>query len=1262
MSQSFIYPTYDIDLLQSLAGNEEKLASYLEEKNEEFERDLKRQILDPLSRAEQRREWYSRDRELRNELLAEIIVENENIEQDINDRTYLAFGEQSYHGTLLSEELKKVQEEMEKLEAESEFVGRTPIFLGQKNQFYDVNYLPFDTEEETLAERRGKWSDIFYTQHDDEFAEKNLELLAYEYIHDPEIYQNPPDPESFNDFDDYEEALVEWQEDTERALGYLQLPRVLGRQKYRPYVLPEGDESNSQKQKELEEQNDVGNVLGKLFNKSEVDETWESQLVPIEPKPEFYSTFEEYELAMLRWSLVCLDVTFVPPHPAQFQKLLGIQMSEQPSFYPIRDIQISESEAKSTLVQENVEAHSEEGVKPATDLGDYWKNMKPEERKPFEDSLTDVLEKNKSQISEIGTYFRTISANFHGTLQEPEINFMRSYITDEKVETENPKDIREWVSFQRLENSLNYLIFLDEYLEAADDYGKKHQLPLIRDDIPQEERESQSYDCPLVVDGKDVLFECADFELAKIIYERLKDPTYRDGLQKVLKKIDYGSRLKKVNSWFHPLETREDHEARKRFLSVHLDTIKDIKELTPIKFTEIFETEAHLDVFQFWLEEKMPNKMTITIKDKQETLKTYKHLLYASSNITNFKSLLSLFHLTTNTLTHSKISAYVLLYCSTHLAAENLVLLIQAKDLTNLRYLALSCSFFEEEPMIIFDYGVDLRSQVDKVFGEKSYSVDDFLSDLMILYYLDCMAVSLYEEEECYEHVYPVLIKYIGSLLDKCVDWMESHPNFLNYDLWTCLSHRSKSVSSLGSFILSFLFFVSHNKKLPQLITNCSIVTRLRDIAKNTKFTHVKLSISRIFPQLRQNQWKTLLIDHYKDSLNVMNDLVHVAEGTKIDTQPPLLASIVFDYLTTSITVKKTDPEQHTLNLINGLVSSDVFNQLLTALVNSTHQKTMHEGTVLGAQFLSKYIKFLICYKKVDVIEDVKKMGFKIFKNKVRGEKTDMIQVSEKNLTDLFDVICISDDRKTSKKNYRLRIALLDTFRYLVKVPGLFKLAKNIKDFWPRLLKLCEDGTNIQFNRNAWRLFYQLIKFHSGVIETLKSSGHLLSFLSLISGTTEKIQTKKGKKEQQQHFEDSETKMTSNILTTNSLHYFSKTFRLTKPKEVKDDDSDDEEEGKRRSVETKIGHNIPAKEVTNGYDRSIQLLSSYVASQSQILKIIDDAFRSGFNGWPFQALTQLYLAFQQQPACSKITQTIRKNQDFKEGLDFFVEIAGDPDD
>jgi hypothetical protein len=57
-------------------------------------------------------------------------------------------------------------------------------------------------------------------------------------------------------------------------------------------------------------------------------ETWDAQLLPIEPKPEFYETFEEYEEAMLRWSLVCYGLPTLPPHAAQFQNLLGVAISK----------------------------------------------------------------------------------------------------------------------------------------------------------------------------------------------------------------------------------------------------------------------------------------------------------------------------------------------------------------------------------------------------------------------------------------------------------------------------------------------------------------------------------------------------------------------------------------------------------------------------------------------------------------------------------------------------------------------------------------------------------------------------------------------------------------------------------------------------------------------------------------------------------------------------------------------------------------------
>lgn len=51
---------------------------------------------------------------------------------------------------------------------------------------------------------------------------------------------------------------------------------------------------------------------------------WEATLIPPEPRPEHYTTFEEYEKAMQRWAFICSNLSFLPPHPSQLQDLLDI--------------------------------------------------------------------------------------------------------------------------------------------------------------------------------------------------------------------------------------------------------------------------------------------------------------------------------------------------------------------------------------------------------------------------------------------------------------------------------------------------------------------------------------------------------------------------------------------------------------------------------------------------------------------------------------------------------------------------------------------------------------------------------------------------------------------------------------------------------------------------------------------------------------------------------------------------------------------------
>lgn len=52
---------------------------------------------------------------------------------------------------------------------------------------------------------------------------------------------------------------------------------------------------------------------------------WDFQLVPSEPDPENYNTFEEYEEAMERWCVACHDTIHkIPPHAEQLASILPI--------------------------------------------------------------------------------------------------------------------------------------------------------------------------------------------------------------------------------------------------------------------------------------------------------------------------------------------------------------------------------------------------------------------------------------------------------------------------------------------------------------------------------------------------------------------------------------------------------------------------------------------------------------------------------------------------------------------------------------------------------------------------------------------------------------------------------------------------------------------------------------------------------------------------------------------------------------------------
>ncbi len=53
---------------------------------------------------------------------------------------------------------------------------------------------------------------------------------------------------------------------------------------------------------------------------------WDAVLVPEEPDPSYYDTYEDYEAAMKRWALLLSnELPIIPPHASQLKDLIPIQ-------------------------------------------------------------------------------------------------------------------------------------------------------------------------------------------------------------------------------------------------------------------------------------------------------------------------------------------------------------------------------------------------------------------------------------------------------------------------------------------------------------------------------------------------------------------------------------------------------------------------------------------------------------------------------------------------------------------------------------------------------------------------------------------------------------------------------------------------------------------------------------------------------------------------------------------------------------------------
>jgi len=243
------------------------------------------------------------------------------------------------------------------------------------------------------ADANGRWWDASYTlgrsapmvhlatpfrPDEDHTSPKERQLLAF-------VQSNPkPQPRDFSSYRDYETAIVRWKEITESAIrsADIELPSPQGRFHYRPVFNPHSrnkaqnhspqtsssDENTADKRTtsstDLLRDSSPKTVVspthsnhttpigtpqlqrvkisrmgsetsGTQTPKSEKNtnrlarDPWDAILIPTEPDPEDFDTFEAFEAAMRRWGHLVSQIEVIPMHARQLPSVIPLAVPAQ---------------------------------------------------------------------------------------------------------------------------------------------------------------------------------------------------------------------------------------------------------------------------------------------------------------------------------------------------------------------------------------------------------------------------------------------------------------------------------------------------------------------------------------------------------------------------------------------------------------------------------------------------------------------------------------------------------------------------------------------------------------------------------------------------------------------------------------------------------------------------------------------------------------------------------------------------------------------
>ncbi|KAJ6228455.1 sca1 complex scaffold protein scaa [Anaeramoeba flamelloides] len=128
-----------------------------------------------------------------------------------------------------------VNEKIQPTHKEKQYLPNTPVFMDGNGNLFDIHYLPIKKTNTNFRQGELQQLDEFALENDEQFKSKDGRQKLISQIGCVNLNQIKPfpNPEDFEEYEDFEQAAIEWHKTSNEQIGALQLPQQIGSQQYR---------------------------------------------------------------------------------------------------------------------------------------------------------------------------------------------------------------------------------------------------------------------------------------------------------------------------------------------------------------------------------------------------------------------------------------------------------------------------------------------------------------------------------------------------------------------------------------------------------------------------------------------------------------------------------------------------------------------------------------------------------------------------------------------------------------------------------------------------------------------------------------------------------------------------------------------------------------------------------------------------------------------------------------------------------------------